>query len=87
MASVTAPDAMVPSWSELVEQCASDQCCHMLLLMAQSCINVDVDNSVKEKLVKVSNDYEFLLLNILCRKQRLVCWFIRSRDNLNSQLV
>jgi len=54
MASVTAPDVIVPSWSELVEQCASDQCCHMLLLMAQSCINVDVDNSVREKLVNVS---------------------------------
>ena len=51
MASVTAPDDIVPSWSELVEQCAHDQCCHMLLLMAQSSISDDV---VKEKLVKVS---------------------------------
>lgn len=54
MASATAPDAIVPSWSELVDQCANDQCCHMLLLMAQSCINMDADSSVKEKLVKVS---------------------------------
>lgn len=54
MASVTAPDGVVPSWSEVVDQCANDQCCHMLLLMAQSCISVDGDNSVKEKLVKVS---------------------------------
>ena len=51
MASVTAPDGVIPTWSELVEQCANDQCCHMLLLMAQSCITLDGD---KEKLVKVS---------------------------------
>lgn len=49
MASVTAPDGVIPTWSELVEQCANDQCCHMLLLMAQSCITLDGD---KEKLVK-----------------------------------
>ena len=52
MASVTAPDDTVPSWSELVEQCANDQCCHMLLLMAQSSIS---DDAVREKLVKVSS--------------------------------
>lgn len=53
MASATAPDAIVPTWSELVDWCANDQCCHMLLLMAQSCISLDADNSVKEKLVQV----------------------------------
>ena len=51
---MTAPDDTVPSWPELVEQCANDQCCHMLLLMAQSSISDDGDNSVKEKLVKVT---------------------------------
>ena len=54
MATATAPDAIVPSWSELVDQCANDQCCHMLLLMSQSYISMDADNSVKERLVKVS---------------------------------
>lgn len=53
MSSVTAPDAIVPSWSELVEQCGSDQCHHVLLLMARSSITLDGDNSVKEKLIKV----------------------------------
>ena len=51
MVSVTAPDHIVPSWSELVEQCANDQCCHMLMLMAQSSISAD---AVKERLVKVT---------------------------------
>lgn len=88
MASVTAPDDLVPSWSELVGQCANDQCCHMLLLMAQSCISVDDDCCVRERLVKVSvivtSPHSELFP--LCRMQRLVCWFIRNKDVLNSQL-
>ena len=86
MASVTAPDDIVPSWSELVEQCANDQSCHMLLLMAQS--SITSDDSVKEKLVKVNVNMSIhcYCCIISCRKQRLVCWLIRSKDVHNNQL-
>jgi len=55
MASLTAPDTLVPSWDELVYQCGSDHCCYVLLLMAQCCISTEkTDDKAVEKLVKVS---------------------------------